>query len=493
MKLRMNIKNIKCIDDLTIELPIDKGLYAITGQNGSGKSTIVTCASSVFYMMKMKDYFGKPDSNSSIHFQLGESTREYKTTYNQNGTLVWRRFDHGSLTIRGFYEGSLIFGNRFRNTTIEKLRTINNSVIDKLVVADPFILRNLGLILQGNENFYNNLSIYEVDELSAPIFFYERNGKRISQFHMSTGENLLLSILYSLHKRIMERNDMNIPCLILLDEIELALHPASLRRLTTFLSKIAEQYNYAIYFSTHSIELIGSIPPENIYFINRHIDNTYHIINPCYPAYATRILFDHDGYDKVFLVEDDLAKLIVTEILRKEKLLGNKLVHVLPCGGFSNVIDLAYDVVRFNLLTKKASVAMILDKDIEAQAKGYIRNKGMNFNVPISYLPIESLEKFLKTHLVDKVDHTLYQNLDSYLFQTHSLKNIIEDYVETGKDKNDGNGKKLFAMIDEGLSINGYSRKDLIDIVTSHIYEHKKDIINDITVFLCDSLGFGKP
>ena len=40
---------IKCIDELTIELPIDKGLYAITGQNGSGKSTISACASSVFF------------------------------------------------------------------------------------------------------------------------------------------------------------------------------------------------------------------------------------------------------------------------------------------------------------------------------------------------------------------------------------------------------------------------------------------------------------
>ena len=49
MKLKMHISKIKCIRDLTIELPIERGLYAITGQNGSGKSTIVACASSVFF------------------------------------------------------------------------------------------------------------------------------------------------------------------------------------------------------------------------------------------------------------------------------------------------------------------------------------------------------------------------------------------------------------------------------------------------------------
>lgn len=58
MKLKMHISKIKCIRDLTIELSIERGLYAITGQNGSGKSTIVACASSVFFNLPMKDYFG---------------------------------------------------------------------------------------------------------------------------------------------------------------------------------------------------------------------------------------------------------------------------------------------------------------------------------------------------------------------------------------------------------------------------------------------------
>lgn len=75
MKLKMNIKKIKCIDDLTIELPIDKGLYAITGQNGSGKSTIAACASSVFFNIPMKEYFGKTDDDASISFELGMSKR----------------------------------------------------------------------------------------------------------------------------------------------------------------------------------------------------------------------------------------------------------------------------------------------------------------------------------------------------------------------------------------------------------------------------------
>ena len=52
--------------------------------------------------------------------------------------------------------------------------------------------------------------------------------------------------------------------MLILDEVELALHPSSLKRLVAFLRDISAQYNYAVYFSTHSIELIGSIRPVGI-------------------------------------------------------------------------------------------------------------------------------------------------------------------------------------------------------------------------------------
>lgn len=104
-------------------------------------------------------------------------------------------------------------------------------------------------------------------------------------------------------------------------------------------------------------------------------------------------------------MEDDLAKAIVDRILRDNHLLNSKLVHVLPCGGYTNVIDLAHDVVRFNLLGRKASVSIVLDGDVKEKANKYINKKKITNNVPLNYLPIESLEKFLKTNLFDNVNH----------------------------------------------------------------------------------------
>lgn len=480
MRLNIKIHKIKCIEDFEIDLPVERGLYAITGQNGSGKSTIAACASSVFFNVPMKQYFGITDPDASITFQLGDSRRIWKLF---NGR--WQKFSEGpSMNIKGFFEGSLIFGNRFKDMTYDNINSLESIKQDRLISASEFIRHNLGLILQGDENFYEKLWMVSnhYDKFKGSIFYYEKNGKRISQFHMSTGENLLVSILNSLYIRNNDRANLSKPCFLFLDEIELALHPASLKRLLQFLEDMSERYNYAVYFSTHSIELVGCIKPSNIFYIERHADNTIEKINPCYPAYATRILYDHSGYDKVILVEDDLAKSIIARLLREKQLMNSKLVHVLPCGGFTNVIDLANDVVRFNLLGRKASVCVILDGDVKEQAQNYLQSRKISNNIPINYLPIPSLEKFLKLKLVDKVDHKLFRELNDYIFHGNSLDDIVDNYVK--QKINDKDGKKLYAAVEEELIRLRESRDTLIEFIVKYLFDYNDESLSKLVVFL---------
>ena len=482
MKLKICIRKIKSINDLTIELPVDKGLYAITGQNGSGKSTIAACASSVFFDFPMKEYFGKTDDDASISFELGESKRGWEK--DQKNT--WKKHIEGpTMNIKGFFEGSLIFGNRFKDMAYENIIRLDAIDQSKLIVADEFVRKNLGQILQGNENFYEKLWLVSpnYEQFKGNIFYYEKNGKRISQFHMSTGENLLISILNSLYKRKKDRASLSKPCMIFLDEIELALHPSSLKRLVHFLEDMANRYNYAIYFSTHSIELISGILPSNIFFIERHSDNTIEVLNPCYPAYATRILYDHTGYDKIILVEDDLAKAIVQRLLKSEKLLNNKLVHILPCGGYTKVIDLANDAITHNLLGKKASISIVLDGDIKEQAEQYRIKRNIANNIPLNFLPIESLEKYLKNKLYDNVDHKLFRRLNDYIFQNKSLTELVDEYKNTSTGK-DNDGKKFFEIIDTEMRERRVERSELVTLIVEYLFETSNASINKLITFL---------
>lgn len=292
MKLNMIINKIKSIGNLEIDLPIERGLYAITGQNGSGKSTLVTCASSVFFNMPMNDYFGQTDEDAYITFVLDGATR----SWSKNEKGKWNKYSSGDMSIKGFYEGSIIFGTRFRNTSFHLLKKLDRIESSKLKTADEFIRINLGKILHNNNEFYEKLykiNNYETGpdiQFSGDLFYYEKNSRRVSQFHMSTGENLLISVLNSINMRNSDRASLSKPCILFLDEIELALHPSSLKRLLAFLQQMSKQFNYAIYFSTHSIELIGSIKPENIFFVERHADGSTEILNPCYPLCHTHPL-----------------------------------------------------------------------------------------------------------------------------------------------------------------------------------------------------------
>ncbi len=483
MKLKIQIRKIKCINDLIIELPIDKGLYAITGQNGSGKSTIAACASSVFFNVPMKEYFGKTEDDACISFELGESKRAWRKDQKNR----WKKHSDGpTMNIKGFFEGSLIFGNRFKDMNYDNINRLDSIDQSKLICADEFIRKNLGKILQGDENYYEKIWLVSPNymKFKGEIFYYEKNGKRISQFHMSTGENLLISILNSLYIRNHDRASLSKPCMIFLDEIELALHPSSLKRLIIFLEDMANQYNYAIYFSTHSIELISGISPSNIFFIERHSDNSVEIINPCYPAYATRILYDHNGYDKIILVEDDLAKAIVERLLRKEKLLSNKLVHILPCGGYVQVIDLANDVVTHNLLGKKAAISIVLDGDIKDKAENYRIKQNYGNNIPLNFLPIESLEKFLRNKLFLNVDQTLFRQLNDYIFLNKSLTELITEYKKPINSDNDNDGKKLFRIIDSELRQRRIERSELVKMVVDYLFEKDDKNLNKLTSFL---------
>ena len=489
MELKTSIKNIKSIKDLTLNLPLRKGLYAITGENATGKSTIAMCVAASFYRFDATQYLGKLADNSSISFELND--QQQTILFNSSG----RGTKDGYINIKGFFEGSLIYGNRFRNTSYSSVEKLDKIIDDDIEPADDFIRENLGLLLCNDKTYYHDLfclkrGLHNKYHLGGTPFFYMRDGMRIHQAHMSTGENLLLSILHSLKMRIDDRGNLNTPCVVFLDEIELALHASSLRRLVVFLKDIANRYNMAIYFSTHSIELIRDIVPENIFYIQKFIDGSIDILNPCFPAFATKNLYDSNlGYDDVILVEDDLARLIVHNLLRAHSLLNSRLINVLPCGGWQNVLRLANDIMQSNLLGNNSKLIIILDGDVQASVQPFLGSNNINLNVAINYLPVPSLEKFLKANLFDQVDKALTLELDDYIFHKIGLRNILLEYKNRGPYRgNDSNGKILFEALSSELESNGKSREDLVNIVFRYIEGHDSQRIDRILQFLQKNL-----
>ena len=308
----------------------------------------------------------------------------------------------------------------------------------------------------------------------SPYFYKPSVSQIISQFNLSTGESLLVSVLHSINYQLMRRTSQR-TYLVLLDEVELALHPSALNRLIRFLQKLSQERNLAIYFSTHSVELIRQIPAENIYFLRKHLDNTVEVQNPVSPAYATRAIYIHDGYDVLILVEDVLARNIVQWVIRKERLSKRKLLHVVAAGGWENVLALHDDIVSSNIVKSGQKVISVLDGDIKDEYQRLYASEGKYTNINVFFLPIESAEKYLREKLVINVDYDFYNEFGDQFFRRNSLDDLLQKYNEIGGVDKDKSGKKLLRLLKTELLEIGQHEKEFYAFLTEYIVEQEKE------------------
>lgn len=201
---------------------------------------------------------------------------------------------------------------------------------------------------------------------------------------MSSGESMLISLIDFINNIIKRHTYDRI--LLLIDEVELALHPAAIDRLHIFLSDLIKNSDSEIivYFSTHSAELIHRIAPRNIYLLENDT-KTIEIINPCYPNYAIRSLYIPNGFDFLLLVEDELAKAIVDKVIRENNLASSKLICILPSGGCNQMLKLHHDMVTYNTLGVGKHIISIFDGDV----KGNIAKQEEYKQLPKCFYPFQ--------------------------------------------------------------------------------------------------------
>lgn len=498
--LKLQVENFRNLEFFNMEIPIKKGVHAITGENGVGKSTILNILSKVVYEGALNSYF-KNDGNS-----------ESKITFEYNGKKniwvkksQWQKSEDTSdeiITFKGTHEASLIYGNRFSDANKELLKKLNQISPNGWVDADKFIIEKLGLILRNDISFYKNLRRIRSIKFAKDIGFKNRlysirtENDIIHQVRMSSGEFLIITLLDYLYSRIQKFKDhsSNNISLIFLDEIELALHPIAQKRLIEFLNEIANQNNFCIYFSTHSPQILSSITPENIFHLEKvRGSNNIKIINPCYPAYATRQLYMEGGFDFLFLVEDILSKYIINKIINDLNINNNKLIYILPTGGWKNTLSLYKELFQSRATGSKCKVVTILDGDIETDYDKeysedlFFKNKENKNMHPLSFLPIMSIEKYLKHHLIDTPNDSFINELGNKFFNVRSIDDIIHDYKSHSKSKDDSNGKNLFKMLcacyeDTGQSIELF-KCQLCELITQRVVEMEKleRFINNVT------------
>ncbi|HFQ5288579.1 TPA: ATP-dependent endonuclease [Vibrio vulnificus] len=486
--INLKLKNIKNIDSADLEFPLEKGIYGIVGSNGCGKSTVLLALAQLTSKYRLGGILQKEDYSNSSEVEFEYKGQVDIWTPNTNGT--WKcSSGTKALQFNGMYEGSLFYGSRFDDSRKIDEHLANGKINDKDVVdSDEYVINKMSMILHGNYDRYKKLKRIRNRHVANQLGFKnapylnEVNGTLISQYRMSSGECLLVSLLHFLYNSIVRSSlpkDQKI--LLLIDEIELALHPLAVSRLLDLLNElIRENDNLVVILTSHSPEVIRKLKPTNLLKIN-YENGKVSLESNCYPSYLIRDVYTHDGFDFLLLTEDVLARAIVEKILLNECLKESKLVHIVPAGGWKNVLLLQKELLMGNVLGINKQIISILDGDIKDDVGEEYKD------IRKLFLPVKSIEKYIYEVVVENKKPNVRKVLNDKYFTIKSLDTLISEFNERFPKTPKSPDKKFYFKLKKDLENRGISEDVFINNLVDDLLKNVDFSVftNQIKKFLC--------
>ena len=481
LDISVKLNKIKNIDSFEYTFSFDRGIYALVGENAVGKSTVMAAIASTVYP-KVISRYGKTEISpeSSITLSCKDETDIW--TADSKGQQM-NKPTFSKVVFNGIYEGSIFSGTRFADMkNIDEIFQNTPNFVNDLVPASKELKDALSFILHDESGHYDALYKLKSFEIARkyglenmPYFLKLPNGQYISKYKMSSGECLLISLLnfiistalkpkYLKHRKKVVSDRL----FIFVDEVELALHPSSILRLISFLDKMIKEKDLTVLFSTHSSELIRRITPNNIFYLENH-EGKCGITSPCYPQYAIRSLYDHDGYDSTILVEDILSEIVIRKLIQDFRIKNNLLINVIPVGSWANTLAFQKRAIEQNAFGRDRFIFSVIDGDVKEDVK-----KADQFQyLKKLLLPIKSVEKYLLTKLIRVPDIAFIRQIGNKYFTLESLDSILKVAKKNYTITSDNSGKELFKFLCENLAKIGLSQESFVKSLCEDIFDYE--------------------
>jgi ABC-type lipoprotein export system ATPase subunit len=365
---KLTVRKLKNIDQLEFEIP-GPGAYLLTGSNGVGKTSLLTCISRLRNSWAFQRGF-----RSSFHPSL-DSHRGASVRYDINGDSVTYTYIEERWAPLPRRKGRLLADCGYPD--VKFIAADAARVQPKEESFSPRSVRLTDLRLRAAMNAIFNTSRF--DELCyisldrggrnrAYVIRQMQLGKSTMYFsekNFSLGELCVLKLLLSL-------DDIAANSLILIDELELAVHPRAQTNLFQHLSEFSKEKNLTIIFSTHSVTLIKNTQREQVLFL-QNTNGIVTCIKGCYPTFALGQITSGEELapDCVVYVEDDSAKKCVEAMLqlyRREMKpqVAQPTVVVAPLGGFRQILEFLDKGPQ--LFPNSTKVKALLDEDVKTES-----------------------------------------------------------------------------------------------------------------------------
>lgn len=271
--------------------------------------------------------------------------------------------------------------------------------------------------------------------------------------------------------------------LILIDEIEMALHPQAQVRLLIALDNITREKSLTAIFSTHSSTLIKNIDRKKIILLS-NANGSLVVKTNVFPAYVLgEIAFDEEiNCDFIFFVEDVHAKILLEQLSGKyqENTVQHKPMYkVVPVGGYYQVLQMLDSSSQ--IFPDHVKRLAFLDDDVRTEAIPRARRSNTTAITDL-YDRLSNRVKFLpctpELGLIGYLENDADQNIEVGGTVVRLNNHLItQAYIEINRDTPRKTAKKKLDSIVEYMILR--SGRDEVSILRQlyrmyidHLYQN---------------------
>jgi predicted ATPase len=302
-------------------------IVALVGENGSGKSTVLQAAASVYkYRIKKEEMYGSDFFPDTPFERIEKAT--IKFSFREGLSVSTKTIRKPSDRWRGNPERP---ERKVHNVDLRRIQPIGARMgylkMLKTGVIEgehaPFEASKISRFseIMGKSYAQVGMSTTSVSKTRNVPIIVEEEG-RYSGFHQGTGHITMAELL---------ANEFQQHSLVLIDEVETSLHPRAQRRLIRDLARIAREKEIQFILTTHSPYVLEELPVEGRIYLMKE-SGTRMVVTGVSPDFAMTKMDEEFHPECDIYVEDQRAAVFVGEALVKfhKELL--QRVKIIPFG-----------------------------------------------------------------------------------------------------------------------------------------------------------------
>ena len=403
--ISFNHVGLRAVKNSSIEF--NYPITAIAGANGIGKTTILQLIACLYHNLdkshkpyrfsnskKAKPYY--TFSDFFIHFKGEEKSENAEITYsfytkgsNRTHTLKkgkkWNDYRLRPLRHTDFFGVSRVIPANEFSTFKNTFSSVGTSITQEtLSVKSTEMIRNIlnKPLTSVDVNSSDKIVNFKLNSINLD------SGLSYSNFNMGAGEEVIIAMI----SRI---NELPNASIVLIEELELGLHPKAQKILIEKLFHIVYAKRLQLIFTTHSPFLFNAMPPEGKILLKKFDEQLEVIYRPSnFLAFSE--LVGETPRELTVYVEDHIAKLILQELFNSSLL---KRVNLVDVGSKENVIRMVGAHYRNTSLGKAVGIADgdLTQKELRNWYKKYVLKEGEAFDDVFESNSVKMFNKFAGT------------------------------------------------------------------------------------------------